>query len=711
MTGNLLLDWAVLAVSLFNTVLLIWLGLTVLLNAERRNWGVWVTGGGLLSAGAFFLSHTVIMGSGASYLNQGLNFWWRLGWIPGIVLPFSWYLVMLWYTGYWEDKETTLYKRHRFWFSAAVLSAAFLLLLLLILNPLPSLDQLANNDISVTPSVESVPALILAYPVYLMACIGLAIDVLRRPGPTGRMMGDLARDRARPWLIATSGTFLVVSLLVSGMSLWMARNAHTQTLSQITHTIAWFDLATATLIGTAIVLLGQAVVSYEIFTGKTLPRRGFLRQWYRAIFLAAGYGFLVSGSLVLNLQPIYSLLMTTLLMVAFYALLGWRSYTDRQNYIEHLRPFVASQRLYEQLLNDPSAAPQEMDTATPFRTLCREVLGARLAYLAAVGPMAPLAGPVLSYPDDQVIQLSPLAEVAAQFKSPKTLLIPLDQARFGGAAWAVSLWSERGLIGMLLLGEKENGGPYTQEEIETARNSSERLIDIRASVEMARRLMDLQRQQLAGSQVVDRRARRMLHDDVLPNLHTAMLTLFNDEDDPNSASSEAIALLADAHSQISNLLHEIPTPTVREVIKLGLVGALRQVVEDEMGSAFDKVTWDIAPEAAQQSKEIPPLTAEVLIYAAREAIRNAARHGPGSETDRPIHLNVRIQWQDGLEIIIEDDGVGLPTAQTPADNGGQGLALHSTMMAVIGGELAIESVPDEYTRVSLSLPSSAQFTR
>ena len=46
------------------------------------------------------------------------------------------------------------------------------------------------------------------------------------------------------------------------------------------------------------------------------------------------------------------------------------------------------------------------------------------------------------------------------------------------------LWSERGLIGVLLLGEKRDGGLYTQEEIEIARASGERLIDTQASAEM-----------------------------------------------------------------------------------------------------------------------------------------------------------------------------------------------------------------------------------
>ncbi|NOX61425.1 MAG: hypothetical protein GXP42_05695 [Chloroflexi bacterium] len=44
MTGSFLLNWATLAVSLFNTILFLWLGLTVLLNAEPRTGGAWLAG-------------------------------------------------------------------------------------------------------------------------------------------------------------------------------------------------------------------------------------------------------------------------------------------------------------------------------------------------------------------------------------------------------------------------------------------------------------------------------------------------------------------------------------------------------------------------------------------------------------------------------------------------------------------------------------------
>ena len=47
MSGILVLDWAILAVSLYNTIVLFWLGLTVLLNARHKNWSVWLAGGGL----------------------------------------------------------------------------------------------------------------------------------------------------------------------------------------------------------------------------------------------------------------------------------------------------------------------------------------------------------------------------------------------------------------------------------------------------------------------------------------------------------------------------------------------------------------------------------------------------------------------------------------------------------------------------------------
>ena len=106
MTGIFWLDWAVIAVSLANTILLIWLGTIVLLNVERRTWGGWLAAAGLLLGGVFFISHTAILGYGFNVQAIGLNMWWVIGLTAVMVLPFLWYIMMLWYSGFWQRDPT-----------------------------------------------------------------------------------------------------------------------------------------------------------------------------------------------------------------------------------------------------------------------------------------------------------------------------------------------------------------------------------------------------------------------------------------------------------------------------------------------------------------------------------------------------------------------------------------------------------------------------
>jgi len=716
-TGQFVLYWATLSALLFNTILLFWLGLTILLNVERHTWGSWLAGSGLLLGGAFFAAYLAGLDYSIEALVRGIHGWWYPSWVAVIALPFGWYLLMLWYTGFWDDKQAPLYRRQRLWFLLTLLLTACLVGLVLVLSPNRVLSQVARPDMTEMGAFGQFPLLILLYPIFIVLCVSLSLDALHRPGPSGRLMGDLARRRARPWLIASSLMQLMVSLLVAGMMLWVVMQAWRTGLAGfyglLGTLIDWFEFIVPVLIAGSIVLLGKAVVSYEIFTGKTLPRRGFLRQWRYIVLVAAGYSLLVGWSLMQAWRPIYGLLLTTVFMSIFYALFSWRSYHEREQYMAQLRPFVTSQHLYEHLLTSTTATRLEqepqLDATGPFRALCEDVLGARVASLIALGPLAPLVGPPLTYPDG--IPLPATGAIAAQFTSPHTMCVALDPTQYGGALWAIPLWSERGLIGLLLLGEKRDGGLYAQEEIEIARASGERLIDTQASAALAQRLMALQRQRLADSQVLDRRARRMLHDDVLPRLHTAMLALSNPQSYNDGIPQDALGQLAEVHHQISNLLREMPTTTAPEVARLGLVDALRRAVDEELRGAFDYVTWQVDSAAEQEAKHIPTLTAEVLFYAAREAMRNAARYGRHEDAERELHLRLAITWRDGLEVVIEDDGIGLG-ASSPSDGGsGHGLALHSTMMAVVGGQIATESVAGQFTRVVLTLPQAAWIER
>ncbi|MPZ15822.1 MAG: hypothetical protein GEU73_15600 [Chloroflexi bacterium] len=401
----------------------------------------------------------------------------------------------------------------------------------------------------------------------------------------------------------------------------------------------------------------------------------------------------------------YQLLLLVLATTVLYALHSWRLFLDRERSIDELRPFVASEHLYDRLL-DSTPSP-EMDTARPFRALCKDVLEARSGYLVPLGPIATLTTHTLSHPEDREVSealLVSLRELAARFSSPHMMCLAVDPERHGGAVWAIPLWSERGLIGLLLIAEKEDGSLYTQEEIEIARAAGERLIDIQASSEMTRRLIFLQRQRLVESQVLDRRARRVLHDDVLPRLHTAMLTLSRAKNGSTGADREAAVQLAEVHREIADLLSEIPSSAAPQVARLGLVASLRQEATNYLTHDLDAITWSFDPDAERLVAGLSPLAEEVLFGAAREAMRNAARYGRNGDPSRPLHLTISLANRDGLELTVTDDGVGVGYAAAVPAGSGQGLALHSTLMAVIGGALSVESVPQQHTRVVLTLP-------
>jgi signal transduction histidine kinase len=283
--------------------------------------------------------------------------------------------------------------------------------------------------------------------------------------------------------------------------------------------------------------------------------------------------------------------------------------------------------------------------------------------------------------------------------SPENNCVPLPPATEGDWRWLVPLWSERGLIGILLLGPKQDGSLYALEEIEIARTVGERLIDMCASTEIAQRLMALQRQRLAESQIIDRRTRRVLHDEVLPHLHAALLSLSTSDEHHH----EVIEALSSAHRQIANLLRDLPIVTAPEVSNLGLIVALQKTIKNEFSGAFDQVIWEIPDEMAGPVEQLSPLVSEVVYFAARESIRNAARHAGANDRLPTLKIATNQRAQE-WEIVIEDDCAGTQGGQYKEPSSGQGLTLHGTLMAVIGGELSFEQIPGKVTRVVLRVP-------
>lgn len=709
MIGETLRAWALVAVSLFNTVLLLWLGLTLWLHADRRDPGVVLAAGGFLLGSLFFISHSALLLSNTWEFTRSNTLWLAAAMIPVLFLPYVWYVVLLRNAGYWDPAAADLRRRHRPWLllTTFILAIGFGCLTLLGIPFIPGINSLTAFIWPLRQLIKlpilGIPFVAIAYPLYVLLCVVLSIDTVRNPilqiGPISTVSVPFRHSRTQ--LIAATLVLLLVGVLVAIAVVWTISNTREGDYYVLRpndiHVIAAFDLTIALLIALVTFLLGQAMTRYELFTGKALPRRELARHWQRAIALAAGYGVLLGGALVWGLEPVYAVLLTAGLMTVFFVLLGWRASVEWRQAMRQLRPMVISQGWYERLTAGPSTRPvrgSAKDVPSPFDTLCKDVLAAPRAYLIPTGPLASFVEP-LAYPPGQAPP--PMGWTLPAEMSPQQLAATITPETHGGAAWAIPLWSELGLAGVLLLGPREDGSLYSEEELEIGRAAGERLIDAAASLALSQKLMQLQREQMTATQLLDQRTRRVLHDEVLPLIHTATIMIVSLPSD--AAAQTAVARLSEAHGQISALLRDLPMTTTPDVARLGPLAALRKVVEGEFGPAFAAVIWDCDENAQRAAAELPSMKAETLYYAARELVRNAARHArPAEETG--LELKVGATCKDGqLILTVEDNGGGPSASATP----GHGLELHTALMAIAGGSLTVQSAPGRGARGELSL--------
>jgi signal transduction histidine kinase len=123
-----------------------------------------------------------------------------------------------------------------------------------------------------------------------------------------------------------------------------------------------------------------------------------------------------------------------------------------------------------------------------------------------------------------------------------------------------------------------------------------------------------------------------------------------------------------------------------------VAGAVRDMlaeVEDEQGI---KVEMTAIGDAKLDSRS------EELVAAAREALRNTARHAPGA----PVNLFLNING-DGIELFVRDSGPGFDFGAVPPERRGLRDAVIGRM-GLAGGTAVVESIPGEGTEIVLRLP-------
>ncbi|HEY4720747.1 MAG TPA: ATP-binding protein, partial [Anaerolineae bacterium] len=402
------------------------------------------------------------------------------------------------------------------------------------------------------------------------------------------------------------------------------------------------------------------------------------------------------------LNPIYGLLLTTVLAVIAYAVFNWQQYLEHEAFMKRLRPFVTSLHLQDHLVSADTEGWAE--SRELFTALCRAALGAERACLLFDRPTQIEAGD----PRNERFDYFWPAEYDAVLAHVEVK--PGEWTRLDADHWVWPLADSRGPIGRLVLGPKINGSEYTAQELQVAATCAERILDALAGEQIARVAMNLLRQRIAQVQVMSAQHKRMLHDDVLPQIHLALLkveALRNGSAvDREAQIGEASAALTQTHRRLSSLVREMSNAVPTRLESEGLAAALKSAIDHDFHDSFDRIEWQASPAASERARQLPFFASEVIFYAAQEAIRNAARHGRGSDANRKLNLSVTIECDPELRIVIGDDGVGVAAQRKiePSNGSGSGLLFHSTMLAVIGGALTVSDRLGGGTQVVINGP-------
>ncbi len=659
------------AVSLFDTVLLLWLGLTVLLTGDRRKPATIAGGVGLLLGALFFMGHTLLIAHTVDFFGGGVNIVWRVMLFVLVVAPYFWGLALFYYSG---DPAAGRWVRR-------ILTAAlfFMVLALFFIFPLPSFLEFV-----LAPALA--PVIAWLYVPYLFLCFVLPLLALRRPTTRNVLWRDPFR-RARPWLIAAAMmlTAAVIAFAYTAYAI-VPHAIPVYTIGESELRELYFaDELVAGLIGLAIIFLGRAVLSNSVLTERLQTGSGLFARWRNVVAVAIVGSLFVALLYNLNIQPIYSVLLTVILAVIAYALFNWRQYVEHQEFMRRLNPFVTSLHLHERLLSNN--ADSEEESRELFTALCRDALRTDHACLLFVGS---IGGPR----EQQRIDYRWPADQEALVNAP--LSHAIEWSRLDVDHWAYPLSDSRGAIGRLILGPKLDGNEYNVQELQVASACAERILDALAGEELARVAVSLLQQRIAQVQVMSAQHKRILHDEVLPQIHLALLKVealrsAGHESSPSGADKldEATAALTQAHRRVSALVREMSNAVPTRLESEGLAAALQSALDHDFRDNFDRIEWQADPTAVERARHLPLFASEVIFFAAQEAIRNAARHGRGGDARRPLHLDVTLNNGSDLQLIIGDDGIGRRLEPIESDSG-SGLRFHSAMLAVIGGTLSVE---------------------
>ncbi|HEU5376366.1 MAG TPA: ATP-binding protein [Ktedonobacteraceae bacterium] len=601
---------------------------------------------------------------------------------------------------------------------------------------------------------------------------------------------ELLEEPQLSWHLARPGLLLAALLMVGltttlgvlvaqSMLNWLGYGAHPPELSSQTSlpsgasvpfNLLILDLLATGAVALVILLIGYSIVRHGVLIERPLARRGFFEQWRGIVIVSTLLAILISLLVALTRSSLGGLLLIASLATGVYALFTWSSYTAHDRYVALLGPFVRSTSARHWLNTDLPRTEQELEHL--FFHLCHDVLAVQCAYLSALAgtvrrsfsyrwPADLLPGPEWSKSprsNEQRIPRTPGSEPkTALYGVPRRIQVYTNEQPM--IIWVLPIYNERGPGATLYLGPRADGSAFTDEDMNLAHACGQRILDTLGDHEAMQAVTGLLRRRIVDVKLLGAQQRRVLHDEILPQMHLALLHLemlrstsdnsqlapdmavhverrratdgmteIHTVGKPDEASTigleknlaergiearkqavdEAIEIISATHRRLAAMMRATAPGAPHRLEHEGLINAILTMLEQDFQHAFDEVVWEVSEGTAASIDEvISPAIAELIFAAVQEALRNAARHARGADIHRHLRLSLKATWNPrdpNLEVLIADNGVGISATSSTTGTGG-GLLTHSALLAIAGGSLTINSTPGEGVTVRILLPT------
>src|SRR2546421_1904021 len=479
-----------------------------------------------------------------------------------------------------------------------------------------------------------------------------------------------------------------------------------------------------------ILLVGYSIVRHGVLIERPLARRGFFGQWRGIVIVATTVAIFIVLLVDFTHSTLGSLLLITSLATGAYALFTWSSYTAHDRYIALLGPFIRSTNLRHWLNTDLQRTEQGLEDL--FFHLCQDVLAVKCARMTV---MAGSVRRIFSYrwplgAKEQFMYTGPafapgngVDEMPDKGnRAPARVSINIDGQPM--ICWVLPIYDELGLVAMLYLGPRQDGGAFTDEDMDLAHACGQRILDTLGDHEAMQAVAALLRRRIVDVKLLGAQHRRILHDDILPQMHLALLRLETlrailgadkqtkeSTTPPEEVLNDVVERISDAHRRLASMMRATAPSAPHRLEREGMMSAIHTMLEQDFQLAFDEVEWRVSEETANCIDEVtPPAIAELIFAAVQEALRNAARHARGSDVHRRLRLTLKASCDridPHLEVIVADDGVGIISASSSTSGTGGGLLTHSALLAIAGGSLTIKSAPGEGVTVRIFLPAES----